>query len=290
MVEKDDPPSVAAIIRWATKELDATPTPSLDARVLAKSAFGLDDAGLIAEGERIVDAASAARFRRMVARRRQREPVAYIVGRREFWSLDIETGRGVLVPRADSETIIEAVIARRAHSAPLRILDLGSGSGALLCALLSEFKEARGVAVDINPEAVALTQRNIANCVLADRAAAFESDWFDKVSGSFDVIISNPPYIRSGDRESLPREIVDYESPLALFAGSDGLDAYRRILATAAAYLEPDGLFVAEFGEGQSESVKHMAEHAFPAAEIAIECDLAGRPRAVVIDQRRVKN
>jgi len=290
MGEKTYPSSVDALVRWATKELDATPTPSLDARVLAKCAFSLDDAGLIAEGDRTVDETSAARFRRMVERRMNAEPVAYIVGRREFWSLDIEMGRGVLVPRADSETLVEAVIARRARSAPFRILDLGSGSGALLCALLSEFKEARGVAVDINPEAVALTERNIANCVLADRAVAFESDWFGKVSGAFDIIVSNPPYVRTGDRESLPREVAQYESPLALFAGSDGLDAYRRILATAAAYLEPDGLLVAEFGDGQSESVKHMAEHAFPAAEIAIESDLAGRSRAIVIDLRRTKN
>ncbi|MEZ5914870.1 MAG: peptide chain release factor N(5)-glutamine methyltransferase [Parvularculaceae bacterium] len=277
-------------MRWATRELDDFPTPSLDARVIAKCAFNLDDAGLIAEGDRIVDDTRAERFRRMVARRANAEPVAYIVGRREFWSLDIETWRGVLVPRADSETLVETALARRARAAPLRILDLGCGSGALLCALLSEFREASGVGADINPEAVALTGRNIANCDLADRAIAVESDWFENISGAFDIIVSNPPYIRTGDRESLPREVAAYESPLALFAGADGLDAYRRILAAAASHLEPDGLFVAEFGEGQAQSVKHMARHAFHSAEIAIESDLSGRPRAIAIDLRRRRN
>ncbi|HNR78001.1 MAG TPA: peptide chain release factor N(5)-glutamine methyltransferase [Parvularculaceae bacterium] len=290
MDEAPDPPRIAALIRWAAREIASSPTPFLDARVLAKCAFGLDDVGLIADGNRIVDETSVDRFRRMVERRTRDEPVAYIVGRREFWSLDIETARGVLVPRSDSETLIEAVIARRDRSEPLRILDLGAGTGALLCALLSEFPEAQGLGVDINPEAVALAGRNLAKCGLSDRSRAQESDWFNAVSGSFDIIVSNPPYIPTGERESLPREVADYESPLALFAGADGLDAYRRILAAAAAFLEPDGLLAAEFGAGQAETVKHMAERAFPAARIAVEPDLSGRPRVVTIDLKRPSN
>lgn len=275
---------VDALVRWAAKEFTNSTTPLLDARVLAKFAFNLDDVSLIAQGDRAVDEEAAQYFRRLVERRGRAEPVAYIVGRREFWSLDLELSPGILVPRADSETLVEAVLARRAHALPHRILDLGCGSGALLSALLAEFPNARGLAVDIDPEAVALTSRNLARLGFEGRAQAVRSDWFAEVSGAFDIIVSNPPYIRTVDRSALSREVAEYENPIALFAGLDGLDAYRRILAAAPPFLAPGGLVVAEFGEGQAESVKHMAEGAFPGVKTAIETDLSGRPRAVVID------
>lgn len=258
----------------------------IDARALAKAAFGLDDAALIAGGMQTVDAEAVDRFVSMAARRALNEPVAHIVRRREFWSLDLEVAPGILVPRADSETLIEAILKRRCRHESLRIVDLGCGSGALLCALLSEFPNARGIGVDINPGAIGVTSRNISRLGFSARARAKEGDWFGAVDGAFDIIISNPPYIRAADRDSLPREVRDYESPLALFAGADGLDAYRSIFSSAPAHIAAEGLLTLEFGEGQAGAVNEIATAAFPKARIGVENDLAGRPRALVIDLR----
>ena len=281
-----DPPRIDALIRWAAAEFGASPTPMIDARALAKAAIGLDDAALIADGARTIGAEALARFVSMVARRAEGEPVAHIVGQREFWSLDLEVAPGILVPRADSETLIEAVIKRRGRHEVLKIIDLGCGSGALLCALLSEFPNARGIGVDINPDAVAVTSRNISRLGFSTRARAEEGDWFGGVERAFDIVIANPPYIRTTDRGSLPREVRDYESPLALFAGADGLDSYRSIFSSAPAHIAADGLLALEFGERQAGQVNEIATAAFPKARIAVENDLAGRPRALVIDLR----
>lgn len=286
MRERPDPPRIDALIRWAAGEFAHSPTPMIDARALAKAAFGLDDAMLIAEGARPVDAAKLNSFVSMVARRANDEPIAYIVGRREFWSLEFEIAPGILVPRADSETLIDAVVKRRNRQEAATILDLGCGSGALLCALLSEFANATGLGVDINPGAVDATNANLARLGFSLRARAEQGDWLEAVGATFDIIVSNPPYIRTGDREFLPREVRDFESPLALFAGPDGLAAYRAILEKAPARLADDGLMVLECGEGQAEAVNEIATSAFPGAQFAVENDLAGRLRALVIDLR----
>lgn len=286
MREVPDPPRIDALVRWAAAEFAASPTPMIDARLLAKAAFGLDDTSLIADGARAIDAEALDRFVSMAARRVLDEPVAHIVERREFWSLDLEVAPGILVPRADSETLIEAVIKRRDRQESLRIVDLGCGSGALLCALLSEFPNAQGTGVDIDPRAVAVTSRNISRLGFSARACVKEGDWFGAVDGAFDIVIANPPYIQTGDRDSLPREVRDYESPLALFAGADGLDAFRSILSSAPAHIAADGLLAFEFGEKQAEAVNEIATAAFPKARIAVENDLAGRLRALVIDLR----
>lgn len=272
------------LVRWGASRLSGSPTPMLDARVLAKAAFALDDAALIATGDQVVAEDGAVRYGAMIDRRSADEPVAHIIGRREFWSIDIEVYPGVLVPRADSEALIEAVVSRRARHEPLSIIDLGCGSGALLCALLAEFPEAKGLGVDIDPRAVALTARNLERFGFADRAHAALGNWFDGIRGIFDVIISNPPYIRTADRDSLPREVRDFENPAALFAGADGLDACRAILSAAPGRLASAGLAVLEFGAGQADAVNEIATAAFPAARIAIESDLSGRPRAAIID------
>lgn len=258
----------------------------LDARVLARWALGVTDAELIAASDRPVGDAARTRLDAAFARRAKGEPVAHITGRREFWSLDIEVAPGILVPRADSETLIEAVVRRRGREEALKIADLGCGSGALLCALLSEFPKARGWGVDINPDAVDVTSRNLARLGLSSRARAGRGDWFGVSEGVFDIVVANPPYIRTVDRNSLPREVRDFESPLALYAGEDGLDAFRAILKAAPAHLAAGGLMALEFGQGQAEAVHEIAAKAFPAARIAVENDLAGRPRALVIDLR----
>ncbi len=282
-----DPPRLDALIRWAAAEFQDSPTPMIDARALAKSAFGLDEAGLIIAGGHVAAVAPLGRFVSMVARRANAEPVAHILGVREFWSLELEIEPGILVPRTDSEAVIEAIVSRRPAHAPLRILDLGCGSGALLCALMNEFPHAEGLGVDKDPNASALTARNLSRLGFANRARAEQGCWFGPVVGSFDVIVSNPPYIRSIDRDKLPREVRDFESPLALFAGEDGLDAYRKIAAGAPRHLVLEGLMVLEFGEGQGGSVNQIIREALPHAKFAVEPDLAGRPRVLVVDLGR---
>lgn len=284
MPDRPVPPRLDALIRWAAAQFTSSPTPMIDARALAKAVFALDDAGLIVESDSVVDASAHTRFLAMVERRKHDEPIAHITGRREFWSLDIEVAPGILTPRTDSETLIEAAVQRRDARAPLRILDLGCGSGALICALLSVFPAAKGLGVDLNPDAVALTARNLHRLGFSDRASASAGNWVDGTAGEFDLIISNPPYIRTSDRATLPREVRDFESPLALFAGADGLDAYRAILKSAPSRLAAGGLTILEFGEGQAAAVNKLATNAFPAARIAVENDLSGRPRALVID------
>lgn len=201
MSEVRRPESLDALVRWGASRLTKSPTASLDARVLAKSCFGIDDVVLIAERNRPVDAASADRYAAMIERRILEEPIAHIIGRREFWSLEIEAPPGILVPRTDSETLIEAVTRRRDRSAGFEILDLGSGSGALLCALLSEFHAARGLAIDAEPQAVATTRRNLERLGFATRARVARGNWFDGIDVRFDIIVSNPPYIRTIDRD-----------------------------------------------------------------------------------------
>lgn len=272
-------------LRAAAARLAASDTPMLDARVLAMRAFGLDEAGLIAEAGRELSAEERARLDAFVARRERGEPVAHIVGRREFWSLDIEVAPGVLTPRPDTETLIEAAAARRGEDALLRILDLGCGSGAVLCALLHVFPNAEGLGVDADAAAVALTNRNLRRLGQDARGEAVIGDWFDGVEGLFDLVVSNPPYIPASDRDRLPREVRDFEAAGALFSGADGLDDIRRILAGAPRRLAANGLMIIEFGQGQAAAVEALARAAFKDAVVEVAHDLGRRPRAIVIDQ-----
>ncbi len=277
-------------LRAAAARLATSDTPSLDTRVLAKHALGLDDAGLILDAKRDLTVEEIARLDTLVARRAVGEPVAYITGEKEFRGLTFRTAPGVLVPRPDSETLIEAAIKRLPPDAPLRILDLGTGTGCLLCALLAHFTEASGVGVDANDAALALARENAASLGLAGRAAFMKSDWAEAVEEAFDVIISNPPYIEEGARESLPVEVRTYEDPRALFAGEDGLDAYRAILAAAPRLAKPRTLMIFELGEAQADAVGALVKAAFPQALIEFDADLAGRKRALVAAIEGQKN
>ena len=278
---------LGAAVRAGAARLKPSPTAQLDARVIAKAVFNLDDVDLITDERRTIEPASLAAFEAAIERRAAGEPVAYIVGRREFWSLDLEVAPGVLVPRGDSETLIEAVIEARDKNAPLRILDLGCGSGALLCALLSVFPRAGGVGVDINPRAAALTRRNLARLGFGTRASAIVAGWRAPLAGRFDVVISNPPYIPDGARAALPVDVREFEDPRALFAGPDGLDAYRDILAAAPDHIAPDGLVVLEIGDDQAAGLCALARAAFPETAPVIRCDLGGRPRGLILDFAR---
>ena len=276
--------TIGAAFREATKALRESATPEIDARALLKHITGLDAAGLIANETRALGADECERFEKAVRRRAHGEPVSQIVGYREFWGLRFDIDSGVLTPRPDTETLIEAVLSRRPdHQYPYRILDLGLGSGCILGALLNEYPAATGVGVDIDSAAVSLARRNLDRLGLRKRARCVQGDWCAAIDGEFDIIVSNPPYIRSGDRSSLPVEVREYESARALFAGEDGLDAYRRLASVVGPCVKRGGLIVVEAGQGQAEDVARTFQSENPQLHAAFRADLAGCHRAVIL-------
>lgn len=286
--------TVAAAIRKGADALGASQTPALDARILMKCVLDADDAGLVARSADALPEAKAFAYNALIDRRRLGEPVAYIVGEKEFWSLPFKVSPDVLIPRSDSECLIEAAIARRERSQALRMLDLGVGSGCLLCALLSEFPNARGVGVDQSPAAVRMAHMNAKALGVVARADFAIGDWGKALHGGFDVIVANPPYIPEASRAALARDVAGFEPHSALFAGVDGLDAYWDILADAPRLLREDGLLLIEVGENQAAPVSAMVSKSFPGAEIEIINDLAGRTRGVLADcgsvQKKIEN
>ena len=278
--------SVEAALRQGANALSGSPTPRLDARVLMKHLLGTDDAGLIARGAQQLSGALLRDYAALTARRAAGEPVAYITGEKEFWSLPFRVTPDVLIPREDSECLIEAALARRDPSSALSMLDLGTGSGCLLGALLSAFANADGVGVDRSGAALSVARANAARLGLAGRARFVAGDWGGALRpprGGFDLIIANPPYIREG--AALPPSVVEHEPASALFAGADGLDAYRALLADGARLLGAHGLLLLEIGSEQAEAVVQMVSESFPDAAISRLFDLAGRPRGVAADR-----
>jgi release factor glutamine methyltransferase len=283
--EVSDALTLGKALREAAAQLNAAPTPLLDARILLKLASGLDDAGVIAKSDDPLPADQAKIFAGLIKRRAAGEPVAYITGVKEFWSLEFRVSPDVLIPRDDSECLIEAVIARRDKHQALSILDLGTGSGCLLCALLQEFPNSLGTGIDRSANAIVIARANSTKLGLAPRARFLVGDWARALGGGFDIIIANPPYIPESDRAGLPVD-VGYEPASALFAGKSGLDAYRAILSDAPRILKPGGLIVFEAGDGQGEKLVEMVTKTFREAEISILNDLKGRPRGVIAERK----
>ena len=252
----------------------------LEARLLLAHALGLEPASLLLTAG-TVHAAPA--LPGLLARRAVREPLALILGRREFWSLDLAVSPATLVPRPETETLIEAALAARPdRGAVRRILDLGTGSGCLLLAALSEFPAAWGLGVDVSPAAASLAAGNAARLGLAPRAAFLCADWAAPIAGRFDLVLGNPPYIESGAIAGLMPEVARYEPRRALDGGADGLDAYRRIVASLPGLLAPNGVAVLELGQGQALPVAGLARRAGLAA-LAQRSDLAGIARALIL-------
>ncbi|MEO3434732.1 peptide chain release factor N(5)-glutamine methyltransferase [Inquilinus sp. CAU 1745] len=257
------------------------PDARIDARLLVGHALGLDRAGLLSSANRIVGPAELERIERLAARRLRREPVSRILGSREFWSLDFLLSPATLDPRPDSETIVEAALALSPdRDAPLRVLDLGVGTGCLLLAILSERPNAFGIGLDRSAEAAATARANAARLGLAGRAAMAVGDWGTPLEGTFDLIVSNPPYISAGDLGGLEPEVTLHDPPLALSGGRDGLDAYRAIAAQAPRLLGPGGWIVLEAGKGQAGDVSALLADA-GLADIGVRNDLSSVPRAV---------
>jgi release factor glutamine methyltransferase len=269
--------SVRAALNEAARTLDlVSDSPRLDAELLMAHALGVTRESMILR--HIGDPAPAG-FEALMARRLAHEPVAYITGSRAFWTIELAVGPGVLIPRPDSETLLEAAIEYFGARAPARILDLGTGPGTLLLAALAEWPEARGLGVDASEIALEFAQRNADALGLADRAGFQRGDWGQGLEARFDLILANPPYI--GTQEDLPEQVRAYEPGSALFAGMEGLDDYQRIIPDLRRLLAPGGAAVLEIGWTQAESVSAIARKC--GFTVTLYKDLGGRPRALLL-------
>lgn len=253
-------------------------TPQLDARLLLQSATGLTRADMILEPSRLVEAQAVECFRNWVARRAAREPVSRILGEREFYGRSFRVTPDVLDPRPDTETLISAALAVMPEKA--RILDLGTGSGAIAVTLLAERPDAAGLATDVSPAALAVAEANAERNGVLARLALVVGSWFSPVTGLFDIIVSNPPYIPDADIAGLSPDVRNFDPRQALVGGADGLDPYRAIASGAAAHLAAKGRVLVEIGAGQANDIEAI----FVAAGFAAgdrHRDLAGHERVL---------
>ena len=228
---------------------------------------------------RHLDAPTPPTFATLLARRLAHEPVAYITGTRAFWTIDLAVGPGVLIPRPDSETLIEAAVAHFAGRIPQTILDLGTGPGTLLLAALAEWPGAQGLGIDASEDALAYARRNAGALGMNDRATFRAGNWAEGIAGPFDLVLCNPPYIATTER--LPADVADHEPPSALFAGPDGLDDYRILAPQIARLIAPGGMAAVEIGHTQAVAVSALFAEQGPAPRVAR--DLAGRDRAIIV-------
>jgi len=259
-------------------------SPELDARVLVGHALGLDQAGLASQSRRALSPDEATAVAALAARRLAREPVARIVGYKEFWGLPFRLNADTLLPRPETETVVEAALAAVGHrrSDALRIADLGTGTGALLVALLSELPGAVGVGTDISLAALDCARENAMACGVGGRAAFVACDYGAGLAGRLDLLVSNPPYVARGDIATLQSEVRDFDPRRALDGGPDGLDGYRVIAADAQRLLSPSGILVLELGQGQLTAVRALF-CARGLAPMATKHDLSDVVRALVL-------
>lgn len=281
--------SVSAAIRQAGARLRAAGVEQgmLDARLLLTAATGLPVEDIVRMPEAELPSSQAAVFEQMIARRAAREPVSRILGRREFWSLPFEISSDTLDPRPDSETLVSAVCDLIADpGAPLRILDIGTGSGCLLLSVLTELPRAQGVGIDVCSDALKIAARNAQSLGLAARVQWTQvdlrsADWESSVPAAFDIIVANPPYIKDDSIRDLAPEVTRFDPIIALAGGKDGLDFYRMITISLSQLLNPGGMAVLEVGAGQSEAVEDLVRLA-GLAVLPARRDLGGVARAVI--------
>ncbi len=252
------------------------------ARRLVAAALNLSATEVFAHPERPVTERETTQIANILRRAFAHEPLSRVIGTREFWGLEFRLSPDTLDPRPETETVVEAVLARVSERGrPHRILDLGTGSGCLLLALLSELPEATGIGVDRAPGAVAAARDNAAALGLAGRARLAVGDWAAAIGGRFDIVVANPPYIATAALSALPPEVRDFDPPRALDGGTDGLDAYRAIAASLRGLLAPAGLFAAELGAGQAEAVAEILAAA-GLKVVGLVDDLAGIVRCIL--------
>ncbi len=272
----------ALTARFKSGSIDSA---ELDARILLGAALGLDLSGTIAASNQLLTSDETAGLEELARRRLNGEPVARILGAKEFWGLSLQLSAETLVPRPDTETVVELALemlrVRSLSNRQLRIADIGTGSGAILLALLSELPAAHGIGTDISAAALQTAHNNAAHLGLADRATFIACDYAAALSGRFDLIVSNPPYIRSADIAGLAPEVRDHDPHRALDGGNDGLAAYRILIPQATPLLAPGGVLAVEVGYGQSADVAQLMMAAGLTIEGPPKPDLAGIPRAV---------
>jgi release factor glutamine methyltransferase len=283
--------TLGTALRGAAARLAAAgkDSPELDARLLIAAAAGLDPQAPILHPEWPFPAIAAATLEALLGRRLAGEPLARLLGAKEFWSLELEIGPSTLVPRPETETVVEAALAALpagAREGSLRIADLGTGTGAILLALLSELPRARGVGTDIEPAALAVARRNAARLGLAGRAGFVACDFGAALAGPFDLVVANPPYVASATIATLAPEVCDHEPRRALDGGADGLCAYRALAADLPRLLAPRAVAVLELGAGQEAAVAALLAGGGLRPHVPARTDLAGVPRALVAARR----
>jgi release factor glutamine methyltransferase len=293
-VEKaiDNALMIRDVVERAAKRLRmaSVETARQDAWLLLSHVRRQDRATLLAHARDELTLEDLDSFQRLVDRRVGREPLAQIVGQKEFWSLDFQVTTDVLCPRPDSECLIEAALVevkrrRLIEKRTGRVLDLGTGSGCLLLALLSEWRSAVGIGVDISRHALSIARSNGERLGLAERVHWVCANWGSAFDAAFDLILSNPPYIASGDAEGLAPEVRCFEPELALFAGEDGLEAYRSLADDLRRLLAPDGLACLEIGFGQADAVEALLQFR-GLKSLGRRQDLAGIDRCLIIERR----
>jgi release factor glutamine methyltransferase len=255
----------------------------LDARLLIGAALRLDLTGLITSANRALTSDESVHLESLAARRLDGEPVARILGQKEFWGLPLKLSAATLVPRPDTETVVELAleIVRASSASPKRIADIGTGTGAILLALLHELPDAFGVGTDISLDALATARRNAADLGLSPRAGFIACNYAAALSGPFELIVSNPPYIPTRAIAGLAIEVRDFDPVAALDGGADGLDAYRVLIPQAADSLAPGGALVVEGGQGQAPQIEALMTAASLTVHYPPKADLAGSPRAI---------
>lgn len=256
-------------------------SPVIDARLLLEAAAGASRADILAEPQRLLTEDQSRALNELIARRERREPISHILGRKGFWSIMLQVTPDVLTPRPETELVVDEVLRQFPEGDRFSVLDLGVGSGAILLAILAERPAAKGLGVDISEEALAVARENAANLGLESRVALLRGDWTAGLGAeAFDLVVSNPPYVRSEEIAELDPEVRDFEPRLALDGGPDGLDAYRRLAPEILRALKPGGRFVVEIGHDQGAQVQSLFLEA-GAEAIRLTPDLQGRDRIV---------
>src|SRR4030042_1680618 len=277
--------TIREILNEATHSFEAVGIPSarLDAEVLLAFCLKLDRLEFLKNPETKISKTQLADFKKIVARRLKWEPVAYITGRKEFWSFTLEVNQGVLIPRPDTEVIVEeALNIYRTHTFDMpRILDIGTGSGAIALALAKELPQAKIVATDISSGALTLAKKNARSLGLEKQIEFLQGDLFEPVNGIFDIIVSNPPYIADQEYQELPPGVKDYEPKEALWAGQTGVEFYEKLIYQSKNHLNENGWLLLEIGARQEASVRKIMEDYGNYDSISVRNDYAGLPRVI---------
>lgn len=259
---------------------------ALDAEVLARQVLGWDRARFLVDRNEKASSGFLLKYEPLVARRERREPVSYILGTREFWGLDLEVGPDVLIPRPETELIVEETLALVGKDSRPRIIDVGTGSGCIAIVLAREIPGARITATDVSGEALAVARRNAARHGVADRVTFMKTSFLEGIESGADVIVSNPPYVPSVSERGVTPEVRDYEPRVAVFSGEDGLDGVRSVLDGAASTLASGGWLIMEFGCGQDDAVTSLVHETAGLRLVKVRSDLQDIPRTVICQRR----